>query len=215
MSHLLAPSLMAPQYSIALLSIQVFTLIKPPQLPIKNEICNKGDKIRTWESFAMQKSGTGGKQTNYDKIYDRSKYWKFERQKNWVRTWIMPLTRHAPFLQKTIFGSSGCRDLSSSLTSSLLALWSLVNCSAMTLFDLLKQPIIARESPALAIYNVLPQITPTKQHDPLAEISGFEWRIWRTWPRNSSSVAKNAFFKTSSDIDSLSCTIPVRWGEIN
>lgn len=135
--------------------------------------------------------------------------------KEWVYTWIMPLTRHAPFLQKTIFGSSGCRDLSSSLTSSLLALWSLVNCSAMTLFDLLKQPIIARESPALAIYNVLPQITPTRQHDPLAEISGFEWRFWRTWPRNSSSVAKNAFLKTSSDIDSLSCTIPVWWGEIN
>lgn len=47
----------------------------------------------------------------------------------------------------------------------------------MMLFDLLKQPIIARESPALAMYNVPPQIAPTRQHDPVAAINGFEWRV--------------------------------------
>lgn len=122
----------------------------------------------------------------------------------------MPLIRQTPCFITTICESSGCKDLSSCLTSSILALCSLDNCSAMILFDLPKQPITARESPKLATYNVPLQITPTRQQDPIAAITGFIPHVLRTRVRKPSSVAEKALLRISSDIVPFSRASPVR-----
>lgn len=124
-------------------------------------------------------------------------------------TWIMPLIRQTPCFITTICESSGCKDLSSCLTSSILALWSLVNCSATILLDLPKEPITARESPTLPTYNVPLQITPTRQQDPIAAIVGFIPHDRRTRVRNPSSVAENALRRISSVIFPFSWASPM------
>lgn len=132
-----------------------------------------------------------------------------EKEREKERTWMMPLMRHTPFFIITICESSGCKDLSSCLTSSILALWSLVNCSARMLFDLPKVPITARESPKLAICSVPLHITPTRQQDPTAAINGFSPLVLRTRVRNSSSVAEKASLRTCSDMVPFSRASPV------
>lgn len=115
-------------------------------------------------------------------------------------TWMIPFMRHTPCFITNIWESSGCAEMSSFLTSSVLALWSLVNCSATILLDLDTEPITALESPRLAIYNIPFQITPTKQQEPIDAIKGFISIVLRTRERNPSSVAENAFLRLSSDI---------------
>lgn len=122
---------------------------------------------------------------------------------------MRPLIRHTPCFITTMCESSGCKDLSSCLTSSILALWSLVNCSATILSDLLKEPITARESPTLATYNVPLQITPTRQQDPIAAITGFIPHVLRTRVRNPSSVAEKALLRISSEMFPFSRANPV------
>lgn len=112
----------------------------------------------------------------------------------------MPLIRQTPFFRTTICESSGCKDLSSCLISSLLALWSEVNCSATIFLDLPRRPTTALESPRLATYNVPLQITPTRQQDPIAAIAGFIPRDLRTRVRNPSSVAEKAPLRISSEM---------------
>ena len=125
-------------------------------------------------------------------------------------TWMMPLIRQTPCFMTTICESSGCLDLSSCLTSSILALWSLVNCSAIISLFLPTEPITARESPKLATYNVPLQMTPTRQQDPIAAISGFIPQDLRTRVRNPSSVAEKALLSTSSDMVPFSLASPVK-----
>jgi hypothetical protein len=87
---------------------------------------------------------------------------------------MMPFTRQTFYLCMTICESSGCKDQSSSLTDSILALSSVDNCTeAASLVPLSAPPKIARESPAFAIYNNSPlHMTTTKQHDPKDAIWG-------------------------------------------
>ncbi|GER57130.1 peptidase C78 [Striga asiatica] len=84
---------------------------------------------------------------------------------------MIPLIRQTPCFITTICESSGWRAFNSFRTSSMLALWSAVNCSATILFDPSKQPITALESPKLATNKIPFQMTPTKQHDPIAAIA--------------------------------------------
>lgn len=121
---------------------------------------------------------------------------------------MIPFMRHTPCFMTNIWESSGCAEMSSFLTSSVLALWSLVNCSATILLDLDTEPITALESPRLAIYNMPLQITPTKQQEPIDAIKGFISIVLRTRERNPSSVAENAFLRWSSDIVPFSRAIP-------
>jgi hypothetical protein len=87
---------------------------------------------------------------------------------------MMPFTRQTLYLCMTICESSGCKDRSSSLTDSILALSSVDNCTeAASLVPLSAPPKIARESPAFAIYNNSQlHMTTTKQHDPKDAIWG-------------------------------------------
>jgi len=117
----------------------------------------------------------------------------------------MLLTRHVLLTQDTMFGSSGCRALSSSLTSLILALWSSVNCSATILLNLPIWPNTALQSPRLATYNVLFQITPTRQQHPVVAIVGSTWNSLSTIERKPSSVAAKALLRTSSSI------VPFSW----
>lgn len=130
------------------------------------------------------------------------------------KTWMMPLMRHTPCLSTTMCESSGCNDLSSCLTSSNAALWSLVSCSATILFDLLlllmEEPRTARESPTLAISKVPFQITPTRQQDPTAAIKGFNEQVLLTSVRNASSVAENAALRLSSEMAPRSFDAPIK-----
>lgn len=117
-----------------------------------------------------------------------------------TQTWMIPLMRQTPCFITRICESSGCKDWSSFLTSSMLALWSLVNGSATILFDLPSQPITALESPTLATYKVPFQMIPARQQEPMAAIRGFIPHDRRTRERNPSSVAEKALLSTSSDI---------------
>lgn len=116
----------------------------------------------------------------------------------------MPLMRQTPCFITTICESSGCKDLSSFLTSSNLALWSLVSCSATILFNLFIEPSTARESPRFATNSVPLQITPTRQQDPIAAINGLSSYALLTRVRKPSSVSEKAFLRMSSDIVPLS-----------
>ena len=120
----------------------------------------------------------------------------------------MPLICQTPCFITTMCLSFGCSDLSSCLTSSILALCSLFSCLATILFDLPKEPITALESPTLATYKVPLQITPTKQQEPSAAITGFIPQVLRTRVRNPSSVEEKALFRMSSDIVPFSRACP-------
>lgn len=114
-------------------------------------------------------------------------------------TWIIPFTLQTPCLRITIWGSSGCKSLSSCRISSILALCSLDNCMAAvtpvlpTFF-----PNTTRESPRFATYRVCWFITPTRQHDPAVAISGLALHKSDTWEVNPSSVRRNALSMVSA-----------------
>ncbi|KAF7822313.1 hypothetical protein G2W53_027768 [Senna tora] len=65
-------------------------------------------------------------------------------------------------------------------------------------------PKTARESPAFATYSMPLHMMPMRQQDPTEARRGFFNHSFSTKLRNSSSVSKNAFFITSSDIPSFS-----------
>ena len=99
----------------------------------------------------------------------------------------------------TIWGSSGCKSISSLLTDSTLALWSVVNWTAsidpVFVFFL---PRTARESPRFATKRVWCDIIPTRQHDPTVAICGLVLHSWDTTSWNPSSAAKKALLMVSS-----------------
>ena len=135
--------------------------------------------------------------------FSNSKYIS-KKQKSQVphHTWIMPLIRQTPRVYTTICESSGWSASSSFLTSSRATLWSFDNRSATTEFFLLSEslrPRTALESPRFATYNSSFEIAPTRQHDPTEAICGRAGNALFTKCKNSSSVASNAFFITSTD----------------
>jgi len=98
--------------------------------------------------------------------------------------------------------SSGWRASTSLLTSSSATLWSVdKRCATTGLFFLRTSllPRTALESPRLATYNTLLEIAPKRQQDPTEAIWGLMGKESFTKCRNSSSVALNAFFITSTD----------------
>lgn len=104
---------------------------------------------------------------------------------------MIPFTRQTLCFRITICESSGCNDLSSSLTDSMLALCSVDNCTAVTpLTALSALPNTTRESPALATYKRPLHMILTKQHVPTEAICGLLCHCFFTRDKNSSSVAK-------------------------
>lgn len=125
---------------------------------------------------------------------------------------MIPLTRQTLCFKTTIPGSSGCNECNSSRTDSKFALCSVDNWMALTSLSALdNRPKTALESPEFAMYNRPPHIIPTKQHDPTEAIFGLMSHCFLTKERNSSSVARNAFFITSADISRFSDVNSASW----